>query len=103
MATNHNLPAHLHPEGPVLLDARVRHSRRHPAKARAARSSTSFSSLRTTRWSAYLNVKDLKSEDYLNNHFVVLCTKKGIIKRPRSKRTAAPRQWHHRRGHPRGR
>ena len=30
---------------------------------------------------AYLNVTDLKSEEYLNNHCVVLCTKKGVIKK----------------------
>ncbi|MDQ3099765.1 MAG: DNA gyrase subunit A [Bacteroidota bacterium] len=30
---------------------------------------------------AYLNVTDLKSEEYLNNHCVILCTKKGVIKK----------------------
>src|SRR5690606_34764668 len=30
---------------------------------------------------AYLNVTDLKSEEYLSNHCVVLCTKKGVIKK----------------------
>ena len=40
---------------------------------------------------AYLNVKDLKSADYLNNHFVVLCTKKGIIKKTTLEAYSRPR------------
>ncbi len=40
---------------------------------------------------AYLNVKDLKSGDYLNNHFVVLCTKKGIIKKTTLEAYSRPR------------
>ncbi len=40
---------------------------------------------------AYLNVKDLKSEDYLNNHFVVLCTKKGVIKKTTLEAYSRPR------------
>ena len=40
---------------------------------------------------AYLNVKDLKSEEYLNNHFVVLCTKKGIIKKTTLEAYSRPR------------
>ncbi len=30
---------------------------------------------------AYINVLDLTDEDYINNHFIVMCTKKGIIKK----------------------
>ena len=30
---------------------------------------------------AYINVKDLKDEEYLNNNFIIMCTKKGIIKK----------------------
>jgi len=30
---------------------------------------------------AFVNVKDLKDEEYINNNYVVLCTKKGIIKK----------------------
>ena len=30
---------------------------------------------------AYLNVGDLKDEEYINNHYIVLATKKGIIKK----------------------
>lgn len=40
---------------------------------------------------AYLNVKDLKSEEYLNNHFVVLCTKGGIIKKTTLEAYSRPR------------
>lgn len=40
---------------------------------------------------AYLNVKDLKTEEYLNNHFVVLCTKKGIIKKTTLEAYSRPR------------
>ncbi|MBL7984134.1 MAG: DNA gyrase subunit A, partial [Flavobacteriales bacterium] len=40
---------------------------------------------------AYLNVKDLKSAEYLNNHFVVLCTKNGIIKKTTLEAYSRPR------------
>ena len=40
---------------------------------------------------AYLNVKDLKSEDYLNSHFVVLCTKRGVIKKTTLEAYSRPR------------
>jgi len=40
---------------------------------------------------AYLNVTDLTSEGYLNNHFVVLCTKKGIIKKTTLEAYSRPR------------
>jgi DNA gyrase subunit A len=40
---------------------------------------------------AYLNVKDLKSEEYLNNHYVVLCTKKGVIKKTTLEAYSRPR------------
>ena len=40
---------------------------------------------------AYLNVDDLTSEDYVNNHFVVLCTKKGIIKKTTLEAYSRPR------------
>ena len=40
---------------------------------------------------AYINVKDLKSEEYLNNHFVVLCTKKGVIKKTTLEAYSRPR------------
>jgi len=40
---------------------------------------------------AYLNVTDLTSEEYLNNHFVVLCTKQGIIKKTTLEAYSRPR------------
>ena len=30
---------------------------------------------------AYINTKDLKDEDYINSNCVVMCTKKGQVKR----------------------
>ncbi|NQY11615.1 MAG: DNA gyrase subunit A [Flavobacteriales bacterium] len=30
---------------------------------------------------AFINTKDLKDEEYINNNFIVLCTKKGVIKK----------------------
>ena len=29
---------------------------------------------------AYLNVKSMSDEEYLENNYIILCTKKGIIK-----------------------
>lgn len=40
---------------------------------------------------AYINVKDLREQDYLDNHFVVLCTKKGIIKKTTLEAYSRPR------------
>jgi len=40
---------------------------------------------------AYLNVDDLTSEEYVNSHFVVLCTKKGIIKKTTLEAYSRPR------------
>jgi DNA gyrase subunit A len=40
---------------------------------------------------AYLNVTDLKNEEHLANHFVVLCTKKGIIKKTTLEAYSRPR------------
>lgn len=40
---------------------------------------------------AYLNVTDLKSEEYLNSHYVVLCTKKGVIKKTTLEAYSRPR------------
>ena len=41
---------------------------------------------------AYLNIKDLKSEEYLNNNFIILCSKKGIIKKTSLEAYSRPRQ-----------
>ncbi|MBK6541392.1 MAG: DNA gyrase subunit A [Flavobacteriales bacterium] len=40
---------------------------------------------------AYINVKDLKTEEYLNSHFVVLCTRKGVIKKTTLEAYSRPR------------
>lgn len=40
---------------------------------------------------AYLNVTDLKDEEHLKNHFVVLCTKKGVIKKTSLEAYSRPR------------
>ncbi len=40
---------------------------------------------------AYINVKDLKSEEYINSHFIILATKKGIIKKTTLEAYSRPR------------
>ena len=40
---------------------------------------------------AYINVKDLKDEDYINNNFIVMCTKKGVIKKTTLEAYSRPR------------
>jgi DNA gyrase subunit A len=39
-----------------------------------------------------INVKNLTNEEYINNHFIVLCTKQGIVKKTRLKEFSRPRQ-----------
>ncbi len=41
---------------------------------------------------AYINVKSLKDEEYINNNFITLCTKKGIIKKTSLEAYSRPRQ-----------
>jgi DNA gyrase subunit A len=41
---------------------------------------------------AYINVKDLTDEEYLNNNFIIMCTKKGTIKKTSLKAYSRPRQ-----------
>ncbi len=41
---------------------------------------------------AYLNTKDLANEEYINNNFIVMCTKKGIIKKTTLEAYSRPRQ-----------
>lgn len=36
---------------------------------------------RDDRVMAYINVKDLKDEEYINNNFIIMCTKNGVIKK----------------------
>ncbi|MBQ2509158.1 MAG: DNA gyrase subunit A [Bacteroidales bacterium] len=40
---------------------------------------------------AYVNVTSLKDEDYINNHYIVLCTKNGIIKKTQLEAYSRPR------------
>ena len=39
----------------------------------------------------YLNVRNLKDEEYVNNNYIVLCTKKGIIKKTSLEAYSRPR------------
>ena len=41
---------------------------------------------------AFINTKDLKDEEYINNNFVILATKKGIIKKTSLEAYSRPRQ-----------
>jgi DNA gyrase subunit A len=40
---------------------------------------------------AYMNVLSLKDDEYINNHFVIMCTKKGIIKKTTLEAYSRPR------------
>ena len=40
---------------------------------------------------AYMNVKDLNDEEYVNSNFVVLCTKRGVIKKTSLEAYSRPR------------
>jgi len=41
---------------------------------------------------AYINVLDLNDQDYINNNFVVMCTKKGVVKKTTLEAYSRPRQ-----------
>ncbi|MFH1321814.1 MAG: DNA gyrase subunit A [Bacteroidota bacterium] len=41
---------------------------------------------------AFINVRNLKDEDYINNNYIVLCTKKGIIKKTTLEAYSRPRK-----------
>ncbi len=41
---------------------------------------------------AYINVKNLKDEEYINQNNIILCTKKGIVKKTQLKAYSRPRQ-----------
>ncbi len=41
---------------------------------------------------AIIDIKNLDDEDYVNNHYIVLCTKQGIINKSRLKDFSRPRQ-----------
>ena len=40
---------------------------------------------------AFINVKDLNDQEYINNNYIILCTKKGIIKKTLLKAYSRPR------------
>ena len=40
---------------------------------------------------AYINTKDLKDSEYINSHFIVMCTKKGVIKKTSLEAYSRPR------------
>ncbi len=40
---------------------------------------------------AFINVKNLSDDDYINNNFIVLCTTKGIIKKTSLEAYSRPR------------
>ncbi len=41
---------------------------------------------------AYINVKNLSDEEYINNNFIIMCTKKGTIKKTTLEAYSRPRQ-----------
>ncbi|MDC0204404.1 DNA gyrase subunit A [Flavobacteriales bacterium] len=40
---------------------------------------------------AYVNTKDLKDEEYINSHYIVMCTKKGVVKKTLLEQYSRPR------------
>ncbi|MGB0929898.1 MAG: DNA gyrase subunit A [Chitinophagales bacterium] len=41
---------------------------------------------------AYLNIEDLTDEEFLENHYIMFCTQKGVIKKTSLKKFSRPRQ-----------
>ncbi|WP_372472869.1 DNA gyrase subunit A [Capnocytophaga sp. ARDL2] len=41
---------------------------------------------------AFICTQDLKNEEYINNHFVIMCTKKGVVKKTALEQYSRPRQ-----------
>ena len=65
-----------------------------PEGSRASKGRAIQNNLKHTaedRIKAYLNVRNLKDEDYVNNNYVVLCTKNGIIKKTTLEAYSRPR------------
>lgn len=46
----------------------------------------------TDKVKAYINVKTLEDEDYINNNFIIMCTKNGVIKKTTLEAYSRPRQ-----------
>ena len=40
---------------------------------------------------AYINTKDLKDEDYINSNYIMMCTKKGVVKKTSLEAYSRPR------------
>lgn len=40
---------------------------------------------------AYVNVKDIKEEEYINSHFIMMCTKNGVVKKTSLEQYSRPR------------
>ena len=40
---------------------------------------------------AYINTKDLKDKEYINSHFIMMCTKKGVVKKTSLEAYSRPR------------
>ena len=40
---------------------------------------------------AYINTKDLKDEEYINSHYIMMCTKKGVVKKTSLEAYSRPR------------
>ncbi len=40
---------------------------------------------------AYINTKDLKDDEYINSHYIVMCTKQGVIKKTSLEQYSRPR------------
>ena len=59
------------------------------SKGRAIQNLLSIESEDSVR--AFINVKNLNDEDYINNNFIVLCTRKGIIKKTSLEAYSRPR------------
>ncbi len=41
---------------------------------------------------AFINVKDLKDQEYLDNHYIIMCTKNGVVKKTTLEAYSRPRQ-----------
>ena len=41
---------------------------------------------------AFINTKDLKDDEYVNSHCVVMCAKKGVVKKTNLESYSRPRQ-----------
>jgi DNA gyrase subunit A len=46
----------------------------------------------TDKVKAYINVKNLEDDEYINNNFIIMCTKNGIIKKTTLEAYSRPRQ-----------